>query len=80
MKIELVIPVTIDIEAFLLSLKNRFEADVSLEIISEPFPIRRARKKVDQVTVSFFGPDQEIYMKLIEDYLDDFLEASGFVY
>ncbi len=80
MKLELILPTTIASEAFFISLKDRFQADINLAIDYQPFPIKKARRKAEIVTVSFSGPDQDLYSRLVEDNLDDFLEANGLFY
>jgi hypothetical protein len=80
MQIELVLPATIASEAFFIELKERFNIDVGLEIAYQDFPIKKAGRKAEAVTISFSGPDEDLYLGLIEDNLDDFLEANGLFY
>lgn len=80
MKLELILPTTIASEAFFFGLKEKSKAKIELTINYQDFPLKKARRKAETVTIAFSGPDQDLYMELIEDHLDDFLEANGLFY
>lgn len=69
---------TIDTEYFFRRLQRGHDLKVELRISCTRLPIRLRGRVGEQVEVTVWGPDQERFLALSQDNLDDFLEANGY--
>lgn len=78
-RLEISLPVTVDIDAFLYGLRERFAFRVKMHIKKERRPIRLMRKVAEDITVDISGVDRKPYIERLELEIEDFVEASGYL-
>jgi hypothetical protein len=78
-RLEISLPATVDIDAFLYGLRERFDFRVEIRIKQEVRPIRLMGKVAENITVDILGVDKQRYAERLELEIDDFVEASGYL-
>ena len=73
-------PMTIDVKIFLHALLAQENLQADLSITNTRFPLRLRGRAAQEWRIMVSGPDRKRFLQLLDERLDDYLEANGYFF